>query len=114
MPKILAATLMDEDWHVDPATGVLIYEFERPSKGGPYKMLHLAMDVRRNNPPVERRAPGSPCEEAETAYRNVVRQLFSTREKIVSLDTINQAELQADLNRIKVRRKLYYPDEEVE
>ena len=111
MPKMLAATLMERDWHVDPESGITIFEFERPSKDGPYKMLHLVMEVKRNNPPEERRAPSSVCREAQEAYQDLVRQLFSTRETVVSLDTIDQADLQADLERIKARRRMFYAEE---
>ena len=114
MPKMLAATLIEEDWHVVAESGITIYEFERPSQDGPYKMLHLVMDIKRNNPPKEQRAPGAQCEEAQAAYRGVVRQLFSRRETIVSNESINRAALQLDLDKIKARRRKYYPDEEPE
>jgi hypothetical protein len=112
MPKILASILMEEDWYIDSEVGILMYEFERPSKTGPYQMLHLAMDVKRHNPPKERRAPGISSSEAQAAYQEVIRQIFSKRETIVSPESINQASLQEDLNRIKARRRKYYPDEE--
>ena len=56
--KLLAAMFMEEDWHVDSTEGIVMYEFERPGDGVPFKMLHLVMDVRRNDPPKETRRPG--------------------------------------------------------
>lgn len=112
MPKILAATLMEEDWYIDSEAGVVMFEFDRPSKDGPYQMLHLVMDVQRKRPPRDRRPPGADSAEAQVAYREVVRQIFSRRETVVTLESINQRALQEDLNRIKARRRLYYPDEE--
>ena len=101
VPKILASTMMDEDWHVDPKYGISIFEFERPSIDGPYKILHLVMDVKRHNPPKEQRVPGTKCDEAEEAYWKVVRQIFSQAAAPVSLEGIDKAKLQADLERIK-------------
>jgi hypothetical protein len=76
-------------------------------------MLHLVMDVKRHNPPEDRRAPGVQSAEANEAYRTLVRQFFSTPEIVVSPRTIDATELQADLDRIKARRRKYYdPDAE--
>jgi hypothetical protein len=76
-------------------------------------MLHLVMDVKRHNPPENRRAPGVQSTEANEAYRTLVRQFFSTPETVVNPQMIDQAELQADLDRIKARRRKYYdPDAE--
>jgi hypothetical protein len=111
MPKVLASILMEEDWYIDDQQGIRTYEIERPGNGTPYRMLHLVMDVRRHKPPKEQRAPGVQSDEAQHAYREVVRQVFSTPEIIVTPDSIETAELQEDLNRIKARRKLYYDPE---
>ena len=113
MPKVLASILMDADWYVDAEHGLRIYEIERPRDGASYKMLHLVMDVKRHNPPEDRRAPGVQSAEANEAYRTLVRQFFSTPEIVVSPRTIDATELQADLDRIKARRRKYYdPDAE--
>jgi hypothetical protein len=34
MPKVIARTLLAEDWYIDPDVGIKLYEFERPSKDG--------------------------------------------------------------------------------
>jgi len=111
MPKVLASILMGTDWYVDAEYGLQIYEIERSTNGSSYKMLHLVMDVKRHNPPDDRRAPGTQSAEAEEAYRTLVRQVFATPETVVSDDTIDRAQLQADLDRIKARRRLYYDSE---
>ncbi|MHB0856136.1 MAG: hypothetical protein ACYC5M_01030 [Anaerolineae bacterium] len=110
-PKLLAETLYEADWFVDPEKGITMFEFERPSKDGPYKMLHLVMEVKRQNPPAERRAPRDQCFEAQAASRDVVRRLFSEKEVVVTLETIDASALNASLERIRARRKLYYQDD---
>ncbi len=112
VPKMLAAVLEEEDWHVDPDAGITIFKFERQWKEGTYKMLHLVMDVKRNNPPRKRRAPGARCREARTAYRTVVRQLFSSPIVLISNQNLDEQRLGTSLERIKSRRRSYYSDEE--
>jgi hypothetical protein len=112
MPKILAATLMEADWYIDPERGIAIYEFERESKNGPYKMLHLAMHVRRQEPPIERRGPREEAPDAADAYRTVVRRIISEPEGVVSLETIDQDSLKQSLAAVFARRKIYYPEDE--
>src|SRR3990170_1084241 len=63
MPKTLLKILMEEDWYVDPEPGIKLYEIERQSKEGPYKILHVVMDVKRQNPARENRAPGTVSDE---------------------------------------------------
>lgn len=111
VPKIFAAILKEEDWHIDPNLGILVFEFERSSKSGPYKMLHLVMDVKRHNPPKEKRAPGDVPADAQEAYRKVVHQIFTKTEVVVSEKTIDKTELHDDLKKIKARRRKYYPDD---
>lgn len=111
MPKVLAAILMEQDWYIDPKTGIRIFEFERPSNTGPYKILHLVMDVKRKNPPKDKRAPGHDSPEAQVAYRSVVRKIFSERENVITEGSINKLTLQTNLDQIKARRRKYYPDE---
>jgi hypothetical protein len=109
-PKVLAATLMEEDWHIDPSHGIKIFEFERSSKTRSYRMLHLVMHVCRNSPPRENRAPGQGSDTAIAAYRSVAEQLFSAQEAVVTTQTIDAPMLQASLDKIKARRRKYYPD----
>jgi len=110
VPKVLSAILREEDWYVDAQQGIRTYEFERARAGGPYKMLHFVMDVIRQDPPYSRRAHRAPTPEAEIAYQEVVRQLISELERLVTLETIDQDSLRANLERIKQRRRVYCPD----
>lgn len=107
-PKVIATTLLEEDWHVDPNSGIQLFEFQREPDGAePYKMLHMVMDVRRNNPTRNGRAPGEESAEARTAYREVVRRLFNTEEIVITEAVVDVPSLREDLARIEARRALY-------
>ena len=110
MPKIFASTLMEADWYVDSEKGISIFEFERPSDCGPYKILHLVMDVKRKEPPKEKRPPLTHSAVAQKAYRDVVRKIFCEDIAVVSDGNIDKASLQQNLELIKSRRKKYYPE----
>lgn len=111
IPKILAAILMESDWYVDPDLGIKTFELERPWREGTYKILHLIMDVRKKEPPREKRGPGVDSQKAQEAYRKVVRQVFSDNVVVISDESINKKELQDHLARVRARRRKYYPDE---
>jgi hypothetical protein len=107
-PKIIARTLMDADWYIDPTVGLTIFEFERTPPGHPpYRMLHLVMDVRRHVPPSDARAPGTQSQVASEAYRDIVQGLFRNGPTLVTDATIDEATLTADLGRIDQRRAKY-------
>lgn len=108
LPKILARTLMEQDWYVDPEHGIKIYEFQRtyPS-GGSYTMLHFVMDIRRHRPPVNKRLPGEASEEAAEAYVRVIRHLFATAEIQVSDATIDTRAIKEGLEAVVARGKEY-------
>src|ERR1035441_4994662 len=102
-----------EDWYVDAASGISLYEIERQFEGGSYKMLHLVLDLKRQQPPRGQRAPferTSP--EARIAYDLVARNIFQEPETVVTNELLEVNALQASLDRIRARRKLYYPDEQ--
>jgi hypothetical protein len=107
LPKVLAKCLMEQDWYIDPDGGVRIFEIERPHKEGTYKMLHLVMDVNRQMPPIERRAPGKESKEAEAAYKKVVRQVFTNPEIKVTESLLDKEKLQESMAHIKARREKY-------
>jgi hypothetical protein len=111
MPKVIAQTLLGEDWYIDPDVGLKLFEFERPSKDGPYKLLHLVTDVKRQSPPEDRREPNTIAQAAQEAYSQVVTALFQNPEIVVNEKTIDKTTLQADLDKIKDRRRMYCPDE---
>jgi hypothetical protein len=112
IPKVLAAILMEEDWHIDPDLGVPIYQFQRPSSAGPYTILHMAMEVRRNNPPKERRAPGEASQEAQQAYARVARAIVGSPPVTVGEAQIDSVSLVTSLDRIRSRRRRFYPDQQ--
>lgn len=107
MPKVLANILLENDWFVDPENGILIYEFERPAQGGSYTMLHLTMDVKRKNPPLDRRNPGEDCPEALDAYRNLTFQLFTQDSISVVEDQLDKEAIEESLKNIEGRANKY-------
>lgn len=110
MPKVFASTLMAEDWYVDSDKGISIFEFKRPSDRGPYKILHLVMDVKRKDPPKQKRPPMEHSAIAQAAYRDVVRKIFCEDIPVVTEDNIDRASLQMSLDHIKARRKKYFKE----
>jgi hypothetical protein len=112
MPKVLVQALLSEDWYVESAGGVQIFQFERPSKDGPYQMLHLIMDVVRQQPHKDKRPPNNPAttDEASQAYREVARRLFQESEIMVKEDSMTEdvkREIRASLAKIDARAKKY-------
>jgi hypothetical protein len=111
MPKTLLKILMEEDWFVDPESGISVFEIERPSAVGPYKILHLVMDVKRQNPPRENRAPGTSGDGVPDAYRSVVRGIFAKPELLVTEDLFDKDVLQEHLDKVRARGKKYAGEE---
>jgi len=112
LPKVLASVLKEQDWFIDPTEGITIFEFQRPSSMGPYTMLHLAMEVKRQQPPREQRQPGElETPEAKKAYKQVGHFIFQRSTTIVDGSTINRVQLKHDLELIRARRRKYYPGE---
>jgi hypothetical protein len=107
MPKALLKILMEEDWYVDPESGIRLFEIERQSQVGPYKIVHLVMDVKRQSPPRENRAPGTDGNGVGDAYRDVVRQVFSKPEVLVTDGMIDRNALQAHLDKVRARGNKY-------
>jgi hypothetical protein len=107
-PKILARVIREEDWYVDPADGIQIWEFDRRPPGAPaYTMLHMAMDIRRQNPPRHRRAIGTEDIGAVTAYTDVVRRIFSDVPTAVTPALWNEEQLKEHLRHIRARGEGY-------
>lgn len=112
VPKIISQLLIEADWYVDPTNGIGVYEFERTPQGDPpippYRMLHMVMDVRRQSPSRDGRPPGQQfAPAAAQAYGQVVRQLFGTEATMVTIETIDMAAIEKDLELIDLRRKKY-------
>ena len=107
-PKIISRMLIDTDWYVDPTHGIIVYEFERtPAPEIAYRMLHLVMDVRRQVPTRDNRAPGDAVPAVLDAYARVVRQLFQRPETVVTRETVDVATIERSLDFIERRRKKY-------
>ncbi len=107
-PKLLASILDEQDWYIERTPGIKTYEIERASESGPYKMLHMVMQVSRKSPPRANRAPGQDSPVARDAYDAVVEGLFSGGDVQVSDSSIDQAALKSDLDAIKARRSKVY------
>ena len=105
--KILVKLVLEQDWYVDPATGVRTFKFWRGGAADGYHILHYAMDVRRQSPPRDRRAPGGNAATAEEAYRQVSRCVFARDAEIVTQESIDVGEIEASLRMVAARRRKY-------
>jgi hypothetical protein len=114
LPKLVMAVLMEEDWSVDTETGIMMYEIERRPPGeSPYKMLHIVLDVLRQIPPRNRRAPGSGhAPDALDGYGASARAVFEQEETRVTIDMVDVESLRESLAKIYARRSKYYPEVE--
>jgi len=110
VPKSLSELALEHDWYIDDNKGIIVYQFDRSSKDGPYRMLHMAMGVRRQNPPREQRAPGQQADAALDAHKNTILKIF--HDDVVAVETLVvgnvQADLQADLEKLFKHREKYY------
>jgi hypothetical protein len=113
LPKVLAGILLENDWYVDPDKGISVYEFARPSADGGYKMLHLVMDVKRQSPPLESRAPNAGIPLAvQEAYDKVTRQIFERSVVEITDEIATRTQLKPTLDQIRARRKKYYSEDD--
>ncbi|HWZ42487.1 MAG TPA: hypothetical protein VNW97_03380 [Candidatus Saccharimonadales bacterium] len=110
LPKLLVGEILAHDWYVNPDHGVQIYEFDRPSKSGPYKMLHLVIDIKRQDPPNHKRGTFDEPDGVEEAYAVVVNRIFSEKEMIVRPDSGEVEKLEKSLDKIRARRRKYRGD----
>jgi hypothetical protein len=111
VPKVIAAMLLEEDWYIDPDVGVAIFQFDRDSKDGPYKLLHIVMDVSRQQPDKDHRMPNTQPQAVTDAYGTVVRKIFEVPERIVVRDELDLETINKSLEAIFARRRMYCPDE---
>ena len=112
MPKVIVAILKEEDWYINPDSGLSVIEFDREGPSGPYKMLHLVMQVCRNNPPQEDRIPGAGDLEATQKYNQSVRNVLASKEVQLSEEDLDTEKLQKSIDLIRARRRKYCPEEE--
>lgn len=114
VPKSLSEMALEQDWVVDHDKGIQVYQFDRPSIQGPYRMLHMAMVLKRQQPPREQRAPGQKAPAALTSHKDAIVKLFS--QDIVSVEDrvtgAKEIELQADLEKLFRHRDRYYKPSE--
>ncbi len=112
VPKVLAGLLLEADWYVDAEKGITTFAFKRESPSGEYTMLHFVMDVNRQNPSRQQRAPNSGhAPRAAEAYASVVRRLFTQSDVEVTNELASSIELRPSLEEIRARRRKYYPEE---
>ncbi|HYW44853.1 MAG TPA: hypothetical protein VE959_18470 [Bryobacteraceae bacterium] len=111
VPKVIASILLDEDWFIDPDSGLAIFQFDRDSQDGPYTLLHMVMDVKRQNPSRDNRVSHTHPQAALEAYSAVVRQIFEVAEKVVVQDQLDLDQINRSLETIRARRRTYCPDE---
>lgn len=107
LPKTILHTLLEEDWYIDPATGVDLYVIERNSKSGPYKMLHAVMDVRRQTPTKDKRAPNTTPPAAAEAHQLIARGIFTSDVVTVTEALVGEAHLVPELGEITKRGLAY-------
>ncbi len=87
VPKVIAKALMDEDWHIDPNPELVAFRFTRT--GSPsYEIVHFAMNVRRQSPRREDRAPGTTPPHVMAAYKSFARGLFERPATLVNEATV--------------------------
>jgi hypothetical protein len=111
LPKLLAELVLEADWYIDPDNGIKTFEFSRHSATGEYRMLHLVMDVKRQAPPLLRRAPNTGhTAAASEAYDRVVERIFQQPEIAVTDQLATAANLKPTLADIQARRKRYLGD----
>jgi hypothetical protein len=114
VPKSLIELALENDWHIEGENdGLRVYEFARDSKDGPYRILHMAMTVRRQKPDRRRRGPGQRVPaEVQEQHKKAVIKLFSR--EAVSVESIVQGEkekkLTEDLKSLLEYRKRFYDD----
>ena len=114
VPKSLSELAFEQDWYIDDKTGIQVFQFDRPHEEGQYRMLHMAMIVKRHVPPKEQRGPGQSSAAARDSHKKMLRKLFT--EEVIAVDTIVKGkveeELRTDLKKLMGYRKKYYdPDQ---
>ncbi|MBV9377240.1 MAG: hypothetical protein JO320_19685, partial [Alphaproteobacteria bacterium] len=115
IPKSLSELAWERDWVIDSARGIEVFEFIRDWIAGTYCMLHMAMTVRRQAPPRERRGPGQTSPAAEAEHRKVINRIFT--EQVVAVENVVVGSLKCDLEDdllrlFEYRRRYYDPQPE--
>ena len=110
VPKGLSELALEQDWYIDDKKGIEVYQFDRSFANGTYRMLHMAMTVKRQAPPKEQRAPGQRAATALGTHKNTIIKLFD--KDVVAVESLVtgqlEAELKADLDLLFKHRARYY------
>lgn len=110
VPKSLSELALEQDWYIDDENGILLFQFDRRFVDGTYRMLHMAMTVKRQQPPAEQRAPGQKSQSAQSSHKQTILKLFGT--DVVPVEPLVQGELEAelkvDLQKLFKHRERYY------
>ena len=110
VPKSLTELALEQDWYIDDIKGIQVFQFDRPFLDGKYRMLHMVMSVKRQEPPEEKRAPGQKAPAALDSHKNTILKLFDA--EVVSVEArvqgAREAVLKADLEKLFRHRKRYY------
>jgi hypothetical protein len=110
VPKSLSELALEQDWYIDDAKGIQVYQFDRPFAGGTYRMLHMGMAVKRQAPPRELRAPGQQADAALGATKKTIVKIFA--EDVIAVEGLvageMEQELKADLEKLFKHRMRYY------
>ncbi len=110
VPKSLIELAFESDWHIDGVQGIEVYQFDRDFNGGQYRMLHMAMTVRRQVPARERRGPGQQVLTAEAEHRKAIESLFMR--DVIAVEGLvvgeQKTELESDLKKLFAHREKYY------
>jgi hypothetical protein len=115
VPKSLSELALEQDWYIDDAKGIEVYQFDREFADGTYRMLHMAMAVKRQAPPREQRAPGQQADAALDATKNTIVKIFD--EDVIAVESLvagkMERDLKADLEKLFKHRMRYYkpPDQ---
>jgi hypothetical protein len=110
VPKSLSELALEQDWYIDDKKGIEVYQFDRSFADGTYRMLHMAMAVKRQAPPKEQRAPGQKADTALGTHKNTIIKLFD--ENVIAVESLVkgqlEAELKTDLDLLLKHRARYY------
>ena len=76
-----------------------------------YTLLHMVMDVNRQQPDKDHRPPNTHPQTVVDAYSAIVRQIFEVPERLVVRDELDLEVINKSLEAIFARRQFYCPDE---
>lgn len=111
VPKSLTELALECDWYIDGDGSVKVYQFDRPSEDGSYRMLHMAMTLKRQSPDREHRPPGAGISAAVQAeHEKALERLFQDDVSVVEKIVVGEVAegLKGDLDDLFEHRKKYF------